>query len=63
MEGTKGLRAHHGLLDEILQSVQAAGLVAAVLPLNGISQVLKVVHGFFGVAVKLLGATKTYNRL
>lgn len=58
MGGTKGLPANHGLLDEILQSVQAARLVAAVLPLDGISQVLQVVQGFFGVAEKLPRANK-----
>lgn len=63
MKGPNGLRANHGLLDEVLQSVQATGLVAAVLPLNGILEVLKVVHGFFGVTEKLIGVTKMYNQI
>lgn len=44
---------YHGFLDEILQPVQAAVLIAAVLPLNGVLQRFQVVHGLFGIAEKL----------
>lgn len=47
------LLVYHGLLNEILQSVEAACFVAAVLSLNGVLQVLQVVHGLFGITEKL----------
>lgn len=47
------LLVYHGLLNEILQSVEAACLIAAVLSLNGILQALQVVRGLFGITEKL----------
>lgn len=45
---------NHGLLNEILQSMQTAGTVTPILPCNWILKTFKVVHRLFGIVEKLL---------
>ena len=45
--------SYHGLLNEVLQFVDAAGPVTAVLPLDGIFYIPQVICGFFGIIEKL----------